>query len=98
MYHLLVYNTSNQVCHNCILIIHAFLRVCTNMLQLLRNLPINPNLCFLIIASKLYIPQVAYIPLALQRHGKSGIRQYALHVLKATRNLLIVDFLYPVHR
>ena len=56
------------------------------MLQLLRNLPINPNVCFLIIASKLYIPQVAYIPLALQRHGKSGIRQYALHVLKAVNS------------
>ena len=53
MYHLLVYNTSNQVCHNCILIIHAFSRVCTIVLQLLRNLPINPNVCFLIIASKL---------------------------------------------
>ena len=53
MYDLLVYNTSNQVCHNCILIIHAFSRVCTIVLQLLRNLPINPNVCFLIIASKL---------------------------------------------
>ena len=53
MYYLLVYNTSNQVCHNCILIIHAFSRVCTIMLQLLRNLPINPNDCFLIIAFKL---------------------------------------------
>ena len=49
----LVYNTSNQVCHNCILIIHAFSRVCTIVLQLLRNLPINPNVCFLVIASKL---------------------------------------------
>ena len=34
--------------------------------------------------------------LALQRHGKSGIRRYAL--LKATRNLLKDDFLYPVRR
>ena len=41
MCHLLVYNTSNQVCHNCILIIHAFSRVCTIVLQLLRNLTIN---------------------------------------------------------
>ena len=55
MYHLLVNNTSNQVCHNCILIIHTFSRVCTIVLQLLHNLPINPNVCFLIIASKLYI-------------------------------------------
>ena len=93
MYHLLVYNTSNQVCHNCILIIHAFSRICTIILQLLYNLPINSNVCFLIIAFKLYIPYVAYIPLALQRHGnivKSRIRRYAL--LKATRNLLKVDF------
>ena len=43
MYHLLVYHTSNQVCHNCILIIHAFSRVCTTVLQLLHNLLINPN-------------------------------------------------------
>ena len=35
------------------LIIHAFSKVCTIVLQLLRNLPINPNVCFLIIASKL---------------------------------------------
>ena len=58
MYHLLVYNTSNQVCHICILIIHAFSRVFTIELQLLQNPPINPNVCFLIhvIASKLYIP------------------------------------------
>ena len=44
----------------------------------LYNLPINPNVCSFIIASKLYIPQVAYIPLALQRHGKLRIRRYAL--------------------
>ena len=56
MYHLLVYNTSNQVCHNCILIIYAILRVCRIVLQLLRNLPINLNVCFLKDASKLYIP------------------------------------------
>ena len=30
-------------------------RVCTIVLQLLHNLPMNPNVCFLIIASKLYI-------------------------------------------
>ena len=43
-----------------------------------------------------YIYNKVYIPLALQRHGKTRIRRYAL--LKATRNLLKVDFLYPVHR
>ena len=88
MYHLLGYNNSNQVCHNWIPIIHAFSRVCTIVLQLLHNLPINPKVCFLIIASKLYMP--------LQRHGKSRIRRYAL--LKATRNLLKVYFLYPVQK
>ena len=41
--HVLVYNTSNQVCHNCILIIHGFSRVCTIVFQLLHNLPINPS-------------------------------------------------------
>ena len=56
MYYPFVYNTSNQTCHNCILIIHAFSRVSKIVLQLLHNLPIKPNVCFLIIASKLYIP------------------------------------------
>ena len=49
-YHISVYNTSNQVCHNCILIIHAFVQlykgsctICTIVLQLLHNLPINLN-------------------------------------------------------
>ena len=44
-----VYITSHQV--NCILIIHAFSKVYTIVLQLLHNLPMNPN----VIASKLYI-------------------------------------------
>ena len=92
MYHLFVYITSHQVCHNCILIIHAFSKVYTIVLQLLHNLPMNPN----VIASKLYIPTVAYIPLALQRHGKSRIRRYAL--LKATHNQLKNDFMHPVYR
>ena len=43
----------HSVCHNCILINHAFSRVCPIVLQLLLNLPINPNVCFLITASKL---------------------------------------------
>ena len=60
MYHIIVYKTSNQVCHNCILIIHAFSRVCTIVLQLLHNLLINPNVCFLITASKLYIYHVLH--------------------------------------
>ena len=37
-----------------ILIIYAFLRVCTIVLQLLYNLPIHQNVCFLIFASELH--------------------------------------------
>ena len=46
MHHLFVYNTSNQIFHNCILIILAFSRVYTIVLQLLYNLPINLNVAF----------------------------------------------------
>ena len=35
MHHLFVYNTPDQVCHNCILMIHAFSRVCTIILYLI---------------------------------------------------------------
>ena len=56
IYYLFVYNTSNQIGHVCILIIHAFSNACTIVLQVLYNLPINSNVCFLIIDSKLYIP------------------------------------------
>ena len=42
--------------HNCILIIRACSRVCTIVLQLLHNLPINPNVCFPIISSNFHIP------------------------------------------
>ena len=61
MHHIVVYNPSNQVCHNCILIIYAFSKVCTIVLQLLYNLPINQNFCFLIIASKLNIFTISCI-------------------------------------
>ena len=92
MYHLFVYNTSNQVCHNCILTIRAFSRVCTIMLQLLHILPINPCVCFLTIACT--ISCIHYIgTLGLQRQDKSEIRRYAL--LKATRNLLNVYLSVP---
>ena len=48
-------------------------------------------LAFLKLLLNMYIIQcVAYIPLAPQRHGKSRICRCAL--LKATRNLLKVDY------
>ena len=53
MYHLIVYNPSNQECHKCILIIHSFPWVCTIEWQLLYNVSISQNVCFLIIASRL---------------------------------------------
>ena len=63
---------------------------------LLANRCMNPNVDFLIVASKLLILKLAYIALALHRYGRLRTRRYAL--LKATRNLSNVDFLYAVHK
>ena len=62
---------------------------------LLANFCINPYVDFLPVVSKLLIPKLAYIALALHRHGWLRTRRYAL--LKTTRNLSNVDFLYAVH-
>ena len=44
------YNNNNNIINNSD---NSNSRVSTIVLQLLHNLPINPNVCFLIIASKL---------------------------------------------
>ena len=62
----------------------------------LANRCITPYVDFLIVVSKLLIPKLAYIALALHRHGGLRTRRYAL--LKSTRNLSNVDFLYAVHK
>ena len=94
MHQLFVCNTSNQVCHNSIRIIHTLLWVSTIVLQLLYiilNLSLNQNVCYFIIAFKFY----NYVKSCIHTTGTTTpwqfiIRQYAL--LKATRNLLIADF------
>ena len=59
---------SNKI-NNCFLVIHALSRVCTIVLQLFARTTDKSKCCFLIIASKIYIPKLH--TLALQRHGKS---------------------------
>ena len=76
--------------------LHDFSIVTISEFVLLANRCMNPNVDFLIVASKLLIPKLAYIALALHRHGWPRTRRYAL--LKATRNLSNVDFLYAVHK
>ena len=49
--------------------IQDFSIVIISELVLLANRCINPNVDFLIVVSKLLIPKLAYIALALHRHG-----------------------------
>ena len=63
VYHLVVYINSDQVCHESIIMFHAFVMSCTIVLQLLHTLPVKPVYTFFII-----VFNVPYIPLAPQRH------------------------------
>ena len=74
--------------------LHDFSIVIISEFVLLANRCMNPNVDFLIVDSNLLIQKLAYMALALQRHGCPRTRRYAL--LKATRNLSNVDFLYAV--
>ena len=49
--------------------LHGFSIVTISKFVLLANRCMNPNVDFLIVASKLLIPKLAYIALALHRHG-----------------------------
>ena len=49
--------------------LHDFSIVTISEFVLLANRCMNPNVDFLIVASKLLIPKLAYIALALHRHG-----------------------------
>ena len=63
VYHLVVYINSDQVCHESIIMFHAFAMSCTIVLQLLHTLPVKPVYTFFII-----VFNVPYILLAPQRH------------------------------
>ena len=65
---------------------------------LLANRFVNPYVDFQTVASKLLTPKLGYTAVALHLHDwliKVRTRRYAL--IKATRNLSNVDFLYAVH-
>ena len=80
-----------------ILTIHDFSIVTISEFMLLANRCMNPNVYFLIVASKLLIPKLAYIALALHPHGWLRTRRYAL--LISTRiTYQILTFFYAVHK